>query len=249
LKQKVRILLPCFNEEKNLANLLSRINELSIQQHNVDFELVIVNDGSTDNTLHVANNFQSNIPKNTIDIQPNKGLANAMRAGFQTALENLNDNDIIIALDADDSHHPNLMLQMIAQINEGNDIVIASRFQKESQIHGLNQLRKLTGRMASMIFRIFTPIKNVRDFTCGYRAYKASILRKANTIFAHKFIEQEGFACMAEILLKCAQIGAVAAEVPMTLHYDRKLSESKMNVRKTILQSLKLIAKHKGLGK
>ncbi|MCX6182801.1 MAG: glycosyltransferase [Bacteroidetes bacterium] len=244
MRQKVKILLPCYNEEQNLPKLLGRINSLAEQMPYIDLQVLIVNDGSKDNTLKVAHDFQMSIPKEVLDVNPNKGLANAMREGLKTAAKDLNDNDIVIPMDGDDSHNPFLMERMIKQINEGSDVVIASRFQKGSRVHGLTKFREFTGWAAGMMFRVFIPIKGVKDFTCGYRAYKIEILRKADSKFGDKFIEEQGFACMAEIIIKLGKIGAIVHEMPMILRYDRKIGDSKMNVSRTIKQTLKLIAKH-----
>lgn len=246
MKQKVKILLPCYNEEQNLPKLLGRISALAEQIPYVDLRVLIVNDGSKDNTLKVAQDYQMAIPKEILDINPNKGLANAMREGLKMAAKDLNDDDIVIPMDGDDSHNPFMMERMIKQINEGSDVVIASRFQKESRVHGLTKFREFTGWAAGMMFRLFIPIKGVKDFTCGYRAYKVEMLRKADQKFGEKFIEEQGFACMAEIIIKLGKMGAIVHEIPMILRYDRKIGDSKMNVSRTIKQTLKLIAKHAG---
>ena len=96
------------------------------------------------------------------------------------------------------------------------------------------------------MFRLFIPIKGVRDFTCGFRAYKVEMLNTVNAKYGDKLIEEQGFACMAEIIIKMGKTGAIIHEMPMILRYDRKIGDSKMNVSKTIKQTLKLIAKHAG---
>jgi len=246
MKQKVRILLPCYNEEQNLPKLLTRVGNLAEQMPYIALEVVIVNDGSKDNTIGVANDFQMAIPKIIVDVQPNKGLANAMRQGLKAGAEGLNENDIVLALDGDDSHNPMLIESMIKQVNEGSDVVIASRFQPGSRVYGLTKFREFTGWAAGMMFRLFIPIKGVRDFTCGFRAYKVEMLNTVNAKYGDKLIEEQGFACMAEIIIKMGKTGAIIHEMPMILRYDRKIGDSKMNVSKTIKQTLKLIAKHAG---
>jgi len=243
--QKVSIVIPCYNEEQNIAALLSRINSLATQLTHIDLSVLIVNDGSTDKTEIIARDFPSSqVKKEILNIHPNKGLANALFEGFKKSINQLKGNDIIVILDGDDSHHPALIESMIAKINEASDIVIASRFQKDSEIIGLSSFRKFTGWAASMLFRVTLPIKNVKDYTCGFRAYKVSIIQNALSNYGNNFIEEKGFACMAEILIKLSKIGANVCEVPMVLRYDRKQGESKMKVGKTIKQSLKLIAKN-----
>ena len=129
MNQKIHIFLPSYNEELNLPRLLSRIDSFAQQVPYWDVKVLVINDGSKDNTPSVTQNFQTKIEKEVVNLQPNRGLAGAMREGFNNALVGLSDNDVIVALDADDSHNPFLIERMIKQLNEGSDVVIASRYQ------------------------------------------------------------------------------------------------------------------------
>jgi dolichol-phosphate mannosyltransferase len=102
----------------------------------------------------------------------------------------LQDQDIIITMDGDDSHVPNHIPRMIKKIEAGSDIVIASRYRDGSQIHGLSLFRKMTGFMAGSLFILFCSSPGVRDYTCGYRAYKVSILKKGIAHYGPRFIEE-----------------------------------------------------------
>jgi dolichol-phosphate mannosyltransferase len=204
-------------------------------------EVLVVNDGSKDTTPDVARNYKGDIIVKLLDLQPNRGLAGAMREGFREALKDMSDADILIALDADDSHNPALMNRMISQIREGSDVVIASRYRQGSRIVGLTKFREFLSSGAGYLFRIFTPIRGVRDYTCGYRAYRVELLRKAHAHYGDQFIQQQGFGCMAEILLKLRKFKPIIHEVPFILRYDLKQGSSKMKVMKTVRQTLGLI--------
>ena len=241
VKQKIRIVLPAYNEEENLPKLFGRIDLLANQVPYLDIDVLVVNDGSKDNTLKVAQAYEpKNYTLSAYDLQPNRGLAGALRKGFEIGTEGLKDTDVLVVLDADDSHNPALIEQMVKQVNAGSHLVIASRFQRGARIKGLTEFRKFTGWAAGFIFRICAPITGVRDYTCGYRAYKVSMLRKMNAEYGDKFIEEQGFACMAEVLLKIAAEDAIIHEVPMILRYDFKMGESKMNVMQTVKRTLQL---------
>lgn len=237
--QKIILLLPAYNEAESLPNLLERVDELKTTYH-YPIEVLIVNDGSSDETLNIARSYGDSF----VDIQPNSGLANVLRVGINRAIEMMNHNDILVIMDADDSHPPGLIPRMVQQINEGSDIVIASRYVKGSRIKGLSGLRKFLSRIASFIFQIFTPIKGVKDYTCGYRAYRVQLLKEMVQKYEDKLIEEKGFGSTAEILLKSRKFKPIVHEVPFILRYDLKLSDSKMNVSKTIKQTLKLIFKN-----
>jgi dolichol-phosphate mannosyltransferase len=240
----ITIVLPAYNEEDSLPPLLRRINE-AYNLNGWDASVLVVNDGSKDGTLAVANNFKGNIKVDVLDIQPNGGLANAINRGIRKAIEGLNDTDIVVTLDADDSQNPFLIQRMMQQIAEGSDLVIASRYQPGARIKGLKQSRKIFSWVAGMLFRVFVGFEGIKDYTCGFRAYRVDMLRKTINYYGDKFITQKGFGCMVEVLLKVASQSATMNEVPMILRYDLKQGESKMNVKKTMSQTLKLLLDYK----
>ncbi len=240
----IRIVLPAYNEEESLPPLLRRINE-AYNLFKWDASVLVVNDGSKDRTLEVARNFPSDIPIEVLDVQPNKGLANAINTGLRHAITNLKDTDIVVTLDADDSQNPFLIQRMMQQIAEGSDLVIASRYQPGARIKGLKQSRKFFSWAAGSLFRIMVGFEGIRDYTCGFRAYRVDMLRKTIAYYGDKFITQKGFGCMVEVLLKVASQSATMNEVPMILRYDLKQGASKMNVKKTMTQTLRLLMDYK----
>lgn len=224
--------------------LLTRINE-AYHLFGWDASVLVINDGSRDNTLEVARNFKADIKIDVVDIQPNSGLANAINVGLRKAIVGLKDTDIVVTLDADDSQNPFLIQRMIQQIAEGSDLVIASRYQPGARIKGLKRSRKFFSWAAGSLFRVLVGFEGIKDYTCGFRAYKVEMLRKTINVYGDKFITQKGFGCMVEVLLKVAGQSATMNEVPMILRYDLKQGASKMNVKKTMKQTLKLLMDYK----
>lgn len=241
MKPSVHIILPAYNEAANLLRLLPRIELLAKQIPHHNLVVFIINDGSEDDTLKIARETDTVYHKIIVDIQPNQGLANAIRTGIQHSIKELADHDIIITMDADDSHDPALIQNMISEIEKGNDLIIASRYQSGAKVIGLSPLRKLTSWGASIAFRLFAPIEGVKDYTCGFRAYRAAILKKALAEYQNHFIEEQGFACMVEILLKLNKKNIHIREIPMILRYDRKAGNSKMKLLSTITRSFRLL--------
>ena len=240
----IRIVLPAYNEEDSLPPLLSKIND-AFNLYKWDASVLVVNDGSKDNTLSVAQNFKSDIPISVLDIQPNSGLANAINAGMRKAIEGLKDTDIVVTLDADDSQNPFLIQRMAQQVAEGSDLVIASRYQPGARIKGLKRSRTFFSWAAGFLFRILVGFEGIKDYTCGFRAYRVDMLKKTIRVYGDKFITQKGFGCMVEVLLKVAGQSATMNEIPMILRYDLKQGESKMDVQRTMKQTLKLLLDYK----
>jgi dolichol-phosphate mannosyltransferase len=243
---KLFIVLPAYNEEANIGKLINRIvYQLEIASIE-NYTIVVVNDGSKDQTYSIVDKMAKSLPITLLNHEVNQGLGPTIRDGLKYASETAGENDIIISMDADDTHTPGLIYRMMGSIREGHDVVIASRYQKGSRVIGLTPLRILYSYVASIIFRVLLPIKGVKDFTCGYRAYRASVLKRAFAKYGESFIDQKGFQAMVDIILKIRRFDDVIfGEVPFILRYDLKEGVSKMNVNATIINTFKLIFKRK----
>jgi dolichol-phosphate mannosyltransferase len=113
-------------------------------------------------------------------------------------------------------------------------VVIASRYVKGGDEVGLTPLRKVLSRGASTLLTLTVPVRGARDYTCGFRVYRAATLRRAAAQWGDHLIEESGFTCMAEVLLKLGRGGARVLEWPLILRYDFKEGASKMKIMRTI---------------
>lgn len=238
------VVLPAYNEGSCIGDLLHSFCE-AVEEEGRPCRLVVVNDGSTDDTENIVLGFRDRIDIDLISHKQNKGLAEAIKTGLLRSVETSEERDVIITMDADNSHLPGLLFRMVRLIREGNDVVIASRYQKGAKIRGLSAYRKFLSYGAAVLFRIVLPMDGVRDYTCGYRAYKASLIKKAFREYGDEFISEPGFSCMVDILLKLRKYDPIIEEVPLILRYDQKKSASKMNVGKTIKQTLRLLVRRR----
>lgn len=241
----VRFTLPAYNEEETLPPLLKSISS-AMDASGMQYEVLVVNDGSTDGTARVAREAKDEgMPIRVIEHPRNMGLSAAIRTGLSAAAEESAPEDIIVTMDADNTHDPAQTPGMVQLIHKGYDVVIASRYQKGAVTTGVTPMRRLMSRGAGMLFRMMLPIGGVKDYTCGFRAYRASALKKMFRHYGESFIDQPGFSAMADILLKMRGHGFRFAEVPMTLRYDLKAGESKMRVGGTVFETLGLIMKRR----
>ena len=234
----IYILLPAYNEEKNLKIIFKKIKENFKDKKKI--RVVLIDDCSIDNTKKIAlkkNNFKIIYKKHN----KNKGLNITMETGFKLISKKANLNDIIVSLDSDNTHPISLIPKMVKKISQGNDIVIASRFVKGSKVSGLSSWRQIMSRGAKLIFKIFYPFKNLNDYTCNFRAYKVKHIKKV--LDNKNFFKNEDFNIAAKILLFLItkNRNLKIAEVPFTLRYDLKIGNSKMKILKTILLTLRLV--------
>jgi dolichol-phosphate mannosyltransferase len=175
----------------------------------------------------------------------NQGLGATIRDGLKLAAERCGDRDMVIAMDADNSHTPGLIRTMTRLVLEGNDVVIASRYQRGAYVRGLSLSRQLLSYGARILFQVFFPIPGVRDYTCGYRAYRGGVLREAFRRYGNEFISEGGFQCMVDILLKLRSMNVIIRECPLILRYDFKAGASKMKVADTIWRTLELLVRRR----
>ncbi len=236
---QVSVVLPVFNEEKALTPLLQRFVALAARVP-WRLSLVVVNDGSTDRSAEVAESFRDSLPIDLLQHETNRGLGEAIRNGLMRAAANAAPDDIIVTMDADNTHPPELIVDMVQRIKAGNDVVIASRYQESAEVVGLSWLRRVMSHGARLVFQLMAPIPNVRDYTCGFRAYRAGPLRRVLDQFGDQLPGERGFACSVEILLKLGALRAKMCEVPLVLRYDLKGTPSKMNVADTVGRHLVL---------
>lgn len=241
----IYILLPAYNEGKALEPLLKRI-KTGMENRSFNYQVIAYNDGSTDNTLDILKLNKHGIPLKIIGKDQNEGLGFAFFSLIREVIKlSFNEEDIAIVLDSDNTHNPEHVYQMVNKIRDGFDVAIASRYLRDSRILGVTKLRQILSIGASWIMRILFPIKGVKDYTCGYRAYSVECLRKAFEKFGNDLIEEKGFACMAELLIKLRSMDILAVEVPLILRYDQKEGESKMEIIKTIKRTILMLLRLK----
>lgn len=236
------IVLPAYNEEKTLPPLLKAIKE-NMDESKLPYRVAVVDDGSVDRTARIVRGFSNSLPVTLVEHSQNKGLAETLKTGLLETVKAASPEDVIITMDADNTHPPGLIPEMVKMVEGGHDVVIASRYLRESKVIGVPFTRKLLSSGASIIFRLFFPIKGVKDYTSGYRAYRAGVIKDMFHAYGDDFIDEPGFSCMADILLKMRKYPVTMDEVPLILRYDRKASASKMKVAKTAFQTLRLIWK------
>ena len=238
----VFIILPAYNEDAVLSLLFQSFIKA---MKGKEYRIILVDDGSTDNTFGLSVKYSREIPLEIIQHQKTEGLGKTIKTGIFKIINRIKDRDIVVILDADNTHNPDLILLMEKDLKKGRDIVIASRYQSGGKEIGLPAYRCFLSKMANILFKILFPLKGVKDYTCGYRAYKGWLLKEGYRVWGEKLIEEKGFTCMVELLVKLSMISININEVPLVLRYDLKKSKSKMKIVKTILQYFLFILKIK----
>mgnify|MGYP006079424717 FL=1 len=223
------VLLPAYNEEKSLPQLIPKLKQ-TMESFSEEYCVIVCNDGSTDSTQKLLDQMSQDFPIEVIHHKINRGLGETSRDLFEHAAVIAAEGDIIVRLDCDDTHEPEFIPKLIKRARNGCDVVIASRFEPGGGQMGVSKYRAFISRSANYFMKIFFPISGLKEYSCGFRAYRAEIIKEAISFYGNNFIQLKGlgFTCTLEKLVKLKLIGASFGEEPFLLRYDQKLSDSKM---------------------
>lgn len=238
----VIILLPAYNESEALPVLMKNIGA---RLEDTPYRVIAVDDGSIDDTPAKLSALAIDYPLETIVHQRNLGLGAALKSGVDRFLEIAAPDDILVIMDADNTCSPEIVKNMVEKIEQGADVVQASRWIAGARITGVPLMRRFFSRAAGIVLRIFLPVAGITDYTSGYRAYSAGILRAIQENSGGRIITRTGFSGGIELMLNANKAGAKFAETPFVLRYDLKAGASKMRVLKYIFEIFSLILRDK----
>jgi len=223
---KLAVVIPTYNEKDTLPPLIENLVE-EVKKIAEKFFIIIMDDASPDGTGQIAEELNKRYGNITVIHREKKlGLGSAYKEGFRLALDKFAP-DFIVQMDADHSHDPKEIPQMIQKI-QGYDYVVASRHLLGSSILGWGTYRKMIHSTAGTIARMCAGIK-ISDPTSGFRIFRKDVLNSVN--FAQ--IKSKGFAFQIEVLCLLKRMGFNGIELP-TKFINRKEGKSKMNVTETI---------------
>jgi len=222
----IAIVIPTYNEKETLPSLIEKIFD-KIRPLVEELHVIIVDDSSPDGTADIARNLGEKFQKISVIQRPKKmGLGAAYKDGFTYVLQKL-ESDLVVQMDADHSHDPSELANMIEKIVD-YDFIIASRHVTGSSVTGWGFSRKVTHSIAGAIAKVSANI-DIEDCTSGFRMFKRSALEKIE----FDKIEANGFAFQIEVLYQLKQKGFRGLEVPTTF-VNRTKGESKMGSSEVI---------------
>ena len=223
------VVIPTYNEADSLKKLLPELLE-------IDVDILIVDDSSSDGTIEVAEKLNATNRISFISRPSKLGLGSAYLAGFKRCLELGYEN--IIQMDADGSHQVKDLARMreALRTNQGVDLVIGSRWIPGGKVENWAKRRELLSRTANKYSKAILGTK-INDMTAGFRIYRASLLRKMNL----QSIASQGYGFQIEMTREALRVGASITEIPITF-IERTMGKSKMSnkiVREAIVNVTK----------
>lgn len=223
--------IPAFNEADNVPRLLADL-ERRPELFPTGSRLILVDDGSTDDTVAVARAYTGPLPLEVLVLGHNQGPGGAFRAGFAEALRGAAEDGLVITLESDTTSDLDALAEMLQRAEAAADLVLAS-VHGGGQMLNVSALRRFLSRGAGIVVRRVLDL-DAATVSSFFRVYRAAILRAGAERFGDDLITERGFACKAEILAKLVALGARVEEVPVDLDAARRTGESKMRLVPTL---------------
>ena len=225
---KICFVLPTYNEEENIGNIIQQILKEEKSQSKHTFTILVVDDNSTDETQTIVQNYISSNSKVHLVTGQKKGLGDAYKRGFKYALNDLK-ADLIFQMDSDGQHDTSLIPDFVSYIEEGKDVVIGSRFVEGGTTPDFSFSRLLMSKVGNLLVRYVGGITQLQDCTSGYRAIRASYLKELD----FSYLSTRGYSFQSSLICDLAWRGADISEIPIEFS-SRQGGDSKLALRDQI---------------
>jgi dolichol-phosphate mannosyltransferase len=241
----IYVVLPVYNEERVIRSTLLALwrGMAGVEA----YRTVIVDDGSTDRSAAEAEQAVREtgglLPLTVLRHAANVGLGSGLRTGITWCLRQASDNDVVVTLDADNTQPPALIPDLVAKLQLGYDLAIASRYRRDSVVLGVPGYRRALSVLGRVVFQVTFPIPGVRDYTSCFRAYRVRLLRQAWAVFGEDLFRARGFEAVMDLLVRLRTLRPRAIESGFVLDYSGRVGQSKMKVLRTIGTTLCLLAR------
>jgi glycosyltransferase involved in cell wall biosynthesis len=211
------VIVPTYNEAENVAALVQQLRALPGNVH-----VLVVDDNSPDGTGQIADALATHDPGvHVLHRLAKAGLGEAYKAGFREGLQR--GYLYLCTMDADFSHDPARIPDLLTKASQGYDLVVGSRYVTGGRIVGSTTLRKLISYGANWLAHTLLGI-NVRDCTAGFRCYHRAVLETINL----DGIFSSGYSFLVEMAFHCQLAGYRIGEIPITF-VNRRMGVSKIS--------------------
>lgn len=230
------ILIPVLNEAGNIVRLMRDLQSLCAGLESYDVQVLLVDDGSQDDTSTLATQSAAaaNIALTVLRHDVNQGPGKAFATGFCHLAELLQDDDLVITMEGDNTSRLELVRQMLIRLNEGYDVIFASPYAYGGKIINTSAFRIFLSSMANLFIKELLGIHGLLTVSSFFRLYRTPALKKLQAAYGPGIVERRGFECMVEMTMKMMNLGITISEVPMILDTHARVGKSRMKIIRTI---------------
>jgi dolichol-phosphate mannosyltransferase len=219
------VVLPTYNEARNVATLIPQIFEQSAAVETHALHVLVVDDNSPDGTGQVVRDMMGRFPRLHLVTGAKQGLGAAYKRGIAHAIAELRP-ELIFQMDADGQHSPTLIPWFVTLANHGFSLVIGSRFVPGGATPDFSLRRRMMSHLGNWMIRFLGGLPRIHDCTSGYRCIRASILAECD--FTQ--LSTRGYSFLSSLLCELLRNGAKPIEVPIVFG-ARRHGESKLALR------------------
>jgi len=216
---KICVITPTYNERENISRLIDALLGI-FKSLKHEMHILVVDDNSPDGTGNIVRRYAKRHNNIHLLVGKKQGIGAAYIRGFKYAIGKF---DVIIMMDADLSHNPQKIPELIKEIQNGYNLVIGSRYIPNGSTPDWGLSRKIISKCGNFFARIVGGLYKVHDCTTGFRAIKTNLLSQID----FRYLATRGYAFLTTLLYELYMCGAKIKEIPITF-YDRKFGQTKL---------------------
>lgn len=241
------VIVPVLNEAGNVPRLFEAFRELYERYaQRYQIAILIVNDGSTDDTLAQIEAHKGALPVHVLSHAVNRGPGRAFGTAFSHLADKLQPDDWVLTMEGDNTSRHELVQTMLRRaIEEGYQVVLASPYMYGGGVINTTSLRVILSKIANQFVKEAMGVHGIFTTSSFFRLYRGEALLRLQRYYGPAVIERDGFECMLEVLIKMINLDMTISEVPMVLDTSLRVGRSKMKIGRTIRGYLAIFSRLK----
>jgi glycosyltransferase involved in cell wall biosynthesis len=242
-RRSLYVVVPVFNEAPNLARLFDGLRAAAREVVAFDLIVVLVDDGSTDETSSLAHEHSPGIDLTVLTHKTNRGPGHAFGTAFAHLAPHIRSDDLVVTMEGDNTSRTELIGAMLRRAEEGHDAVFASPYMYGGGILHTNATRVMLSHIANTFVKEFFGVHGLLTVSSFFRLYRGVSLRRLQECYGERIVERDGYESMVELVMKMMYLRMSISELPMVLDSTRRAGRSKMSTWRTTVGYLSLLGR------
>lgn len=220
--KKIKLIIPCLNEEKGLAEIFRSIPKDKLKKYEYELDILVIDNGSEDGTVEIAKKNKAEVI-----IEKNKGKGNAIITAFKHI--NPSKIDYVVMIDGDNTYKTSEIPRLVELLeSDFTDVVIGSRLKGNLLEGSFKSINKYGDQAISLLIRRVYKNAIVTDALSGFFVWKIEVVKDLR-----KYLSSSGFDIEMEMIAKTVKLGYRIHSVPIT--YDKRKGDTKIRIKDSLI--------------